>query len=294
MKKIVLLALLITTSSSMLFATVFKIGVSNFQFTPKIVNAKVGDTILWMWKEGSHTTTSLTIPVGARTWNSPLDASHTKFRYILRVAGTYQYKCTPHFSLGMKGKINVTAALAADLNSFSISDEAIDAILTWKTGSSKDVAYFSVQRSTDGDNFTEIAKVNPDLSNQYRFIDKTNNTSAKYVYYQIEMIDTKGNRDLTDIRMFTQKSATDKLITSLSPNPISRPGHLMLQFNANKEGTLLVQLYNQSGAFVKQTEMSAYKGLNNGHFHLGDLTPGTYYIVCTLGDVKERHAIIVK
>lgn len=293
MKKIILLVLLIA-SSSMVFAKIIRIRITNFQFTLATVNAKVGDTIQWVWKEGSHTTTSTSVPLGAATWDRVMDAAHQNFRYILKVPGVYKYKCKPHASLGMKGTINVTRALAADLNSFAISDDAIEAILTWKTGSSKDIAYFSVQRSTDGNNFSEIAKVNPDLLNQYRFTDKNNGTSVKYVYYQIEMVDTKGNRELTEIKMFTQKAATTKLITSLSPNPLSSPGHLMMQFNADKEGTLLVQLYNQSGAFVKQTEMSAYKGLNNGHFHLGDLTPGTYYIVCTLGDVREKHTIIVK
>jgi hypothetical protein len=114
------------------------------------------------------------------------------------------------------------------------------------------------------------------------------------VYYQIEMVDTKGSHELSSIQMFTQRVAAGKLITSISPNPISSPGHLMLQFNADKEGVLKVQLYNQAGAFVKETQMSAYKGLNNGHFHLGDLTPGSYYIVCTLGEIKEKHTIVVK
>ena len=94
--------------------------------------------------------------------------------------------------------------------------------------------------------------------------------------------------------MFTKILQLPKLITNISPNPVSNPVHLMLQFNADNEGTMLVQLYNQAGGFVAQTEMAAYKGLNNGHFHLGDLTPGTYYIVCTLDGTKEKHTILVK
>ena len=56
---------------------------------------------------------------------------------------------------------------------------------------------------------------------------------------------------------------------------------------------MLVQLYNQNGSFIK-AEMTAAKGLNNGHFHLGDMTPGTYYIVCTLSAIKEKLTIIMK
>ncbi len=292
MKKILLLTLL-TGSFTIAFAHKIKIKVSNFQFNPKTVNAVVGDTIIWIWVNGSHTTTSTSVPTGAVTWNKPIDASHLRFKYILKKAGTYRYHCTIHPTL-MIGTIKVTTALATGLNSFAVeTDNDAKALLNWKTESSKDVAYFSVQRSTDGETFTEVARVHPDALNQYRFTDN-NSVPDKYIYYQLEMVDIKGNRQLSPIQMFTQNAKTAKLITSLSPNPINRPGHLMLQFNADKEGTMLVQLYNQSGSFIKQVEMSASKGLNNGHLHLGDMTPGTYYIVCTLGAIKEKHTIIMK
>ena len=59
---------------------------------------------------------------------------------------------------------------------------------------------------------------------------------------------------------------------------------------------MIVRLYNQNGSLIKQQEMMAVRGLNNGHFHLGDLNlaPGSYYIVCSLGNVQEKHVIIVK
>src|SRR5207253_11053216 len=112
---------------------------------PSTVNAKVGDIIRWVWVGPSaHTTTSLTIPAGAPAWNKPIDVNHQIFRYKLTKAGTYHYHCAIHPTL-MKGTINVTTALAADLSSFSITDdEAAKALLNWRTGSSKDIAYFSV------------------------------------------------------------------------------------------------------------------------------------------------------
>ncbi len=291
MKKALLLVLL-SSSFTVAFSNIIKITVSDYQFTSKNANAKVGDTILWIWKTGSHTTTSTNVPAGASQWNSPIDATHKKFGIIVTQPGTYQYKCIPHNASGMNGTINVSRTLSAGLTDFSINEDNANALLSWKTSSAKDVAYFSVQRSSDGETFTEVSRVTPSSGNVHSFKDN-NYMPGKYVYYQIEMVDTKGEKQLTEIRMFTQ-NITSKLITSLSPNPVSSPGHLMLQFNADKEGVMLVQLYNGSGTFVKQTEMSANRGLNNGHFHLGDLTPGAYYIVCTLGTIKEKHTIMVK
>jgi plastocyanin len=293
MKKILLLVAFISVIMNAAFATLHKIKVSNYQFSPKTVNAVVGDKIEWIWVNGKHTTTSTSIPGNANSWNKPTDKGHQNFTYTVKIAGTYKYRCNFHFQLGMVGTIKVTTTLAPGLNSFNADDADANALLNWKTISSKGVAYFSVQKSTDGDNFQEIARVYPDLSNQYKFTDN-NNTSSKYVYYQVEMVDTKGEHQLSEIKMYMQKAVAPKLITSISPNPISNTGHLMLQFNADKEGIMLVRVYNEAGIFIKQTEMTAVKGVNNGHFHLDDLNSGTYYIVCTLGETKEKHTIIVK
>ena len=110
MKKFLLLAALLLGSVSATFAADHRVTVADFQFTPKTVNARVGDTISWTWQNGMHTTTSVTIPAGATAWNAPIDSSSTRFRIRLTVAGTYHYQCNFHFNIGMKGTIRVSAA----------------------------------------------------------------------------------------------------------------------------------------------------------------------------------------
>lgn len=110
MKKILLLAALLIGSVSAAFAADHRVRVSDFRFGPRTVNAVVGDTVSWMWQNGMHTTTSLSIPSGARPWNAPLDVTHTRFRTRLMVAGTYHYQCNFHFAQGMVGTIVVSAA----------------------------------------------------------------------------------------------------------------------------------------------------------------------------------------
>jgi plastocyanin len=266
------------------------IKVSNFQFAPANTNAAVGDLIVFIWVNGTHTTTSTTIPARAKPWDTAVDVNHTRFKYKIRVAGTYNFHCSIH-PLSMVGKIIVSSPLDAALGTFALNWENAKAVLTWKTNPGTDVSYFSVQRSSDGSNFTEIAKLKAPSSHTYTYTDQASLTN-KYVYYQVQLFDRNGNSQLSDIKMLTNPVQTSRLITSISPNPVSSPGHLMLQFNADKEGKMLVQLYNSSGELIKQTEMYAVKGVNNGHFHLGDLKSGSYYIVCTLGDVQEKYTIM--
>ena len=84
------------------------------------------------------------------------------------------------------------------------------------------------------------------------------------------------------------------LITSLSPNPVSKPGYLTIQFNAPGTGKLHATVYNAAGKLVVEDNINGVLGLNNGHLHLGDLPPGIYNIVFTLGKLRETHRVVMK
>ena len=125
MKKIyqtlILTVLLFISSSSM--AVVHSVVVSNFQFTPASLSVNVGDTIVWTLGSGNHTTTSNTIPVGADPWDSPINSSVQSFTYIITVAGTYDYICTPHVFAGQIVAINTginSLDLFSNFNIFSV------------------------------------------------------------------------------------------------------------------------------------------------------------------------------
>ena len=90
-------------------ATTHTVQVANFSFSPNSVNATVGDTMIWQWVSGSHTTTSTAVPGGASSWDSPITSSSQTFKYVLTVAGTYNYDCTIH-SATMTATITVAAA----------------------------------------------------------------------------------------------------------------------------------------------------------------------------------------
>lgn len=83
---------------------------SGLTFSPNAIAVTVGDTIRWEWTEGSHTTTSIVVPAGAASWDEPLDQGNPFYEYEVTVAGSYGYKCTPHFSSNMIGGFLASAA----------------------------------------------------------------------------------------------------------------------------------------------------------------------------------------
>jgi plastocyanin len=110
MKKTIYLSLLFCALvAATALATTHTVTVANYQFTPSSVTAQVGDTIVWYWVNGDHTTTSTSIPAGATPWDEPISATNTSYSYKLTVAGIYDYHCTPH-APNMAGTITVQTA----------------------------------------------------------------------------------------------------------------------------------------------------------------------------------------
>jgi len=76
------------------FAGLFTVQVGNDYFSPSNVNAMVDDTIRWVWVAGNHTTTSIAVPSGASSWDSPINSTHTSYMYVISVSGNYNYQST--------------------------------------------------------------------------------------------------------------------------------------------------------------------------------------------------------
>ncbi|CAN5584344.1 hypothetical protein BH10BAC2_BH10BAC2_11080 [soil metagenome] len=290
MKTIFLLLLVMAGMESI--ATVHKIKVSNFQFSPRRVNALVGDTILFVYKNGFHTTTSTTIPSGAAPWDSPMDVNTTRYSYVITVPGTYNYICLPH-AAEMQGIVRAFLPASMPVSSFTLKTGVNgnpEISWTFKKGVSPE--YINIQRSYDAVNFEEIAHFTSQDISLNNFIDKTvaKNTFA---YYFIESVNANGDRTETVIKAFAHKQMPEKIIVSLSPNPLTF-SHLMMQFNARKEGIMKVVLQDDKGVVIKEENISAEPGINNAHIHLGDhlLKPGIYYLVCILEGRKETHKIV--
>ena len=91
--------------------------VGNYYFNPSTLNnVSPGDTIRWQWVQGSHTTTSSSIPSGAASWDELINSGNQVYEYTALVSGTYNYVCTPHAGMGQVGSFTVNAAAPLTVN----------------------------------------------------------------------------------------------------------------------------------------------------------------------------------
>ena len=73
----------------------------------------VGDTVMWTWDSGFHSTTSGSCPGGScspdGTWDAGLHTAPNSFSFTFNTAGTFPYYCREHLAM-MQGTIVVQSA----------------------------------------------------------------------------------------------------------------------------------------------------------------------------------------
>lgn len=298
MKTKTFLPLFIFLHAFAVHATVHEVHVADFHFAPANFDAIVGDTVRWIWDNGTHTTTgtSVNIPQGADTWDAPMDGSNQSFEYVIKVAGDYFY--FSKLDGDMSASFTATGTLPVQLINLQVNNaKNNNALISWSTASEQNTSYFSVQRSIDAKNFIEIAKVkaaqNSSDIKHYSYSDNYADTKQS-LYYKIITVDADGNKTESSVVMFKNITGTTILVTSISPNPVNNPCNLNVQFNVDKPEKIFVQVYNTNGSLITHLYVNAVAGSNNNHLDLNNLSPGIYKIIFKLNEITDIKTIVVQ
>jgi plastocyanin len=86
------------------------VAVSSNVFTPAALTINAGDTVVWTNAGGTHNVNGslATFPSNPAGFsNGAASSALWTFSHVFTTAGTYQYQCDPHASLGMTGSITV-------------------------------------------------------------------------------------------------------------------------------------------------------------------------------------------
>lgn len=308
MKKVVLLSLCFLMLGVASNATIHMItaGAGGLVFSPSVIDSVyVGDTIKWMRVSGSHTTTcdpanepATSLPPGAATWDAPLSAGSPTFMYIPSVTGHYHYVCSPHQGAGMQGDFTVyQRILPVMLTAVQLSGSGENVNVKWSTETEQNTDHFVIRRSANGAGFQDVATVPAaGSSNSVRNYTYTDKISArqKYAYYTVTAVDKDGRKAQSAISVYKNTDALVRLIASVGPNPISRGGNVTLSFNADRSGQMDVRIINQEGKVVNASKLQANAGINSAQLQLGNLSAGTYTVMCTLNGVSESYKVVCR
>ena len=91
------------------------LGTLGFNYSPNSLNVSVRNTFEWQDDFTMHPLSSTSVPSGAQSFHQ---ASGSVFFYSVTVAGTYNYQCGFHFSIGMTSSfVTSVTGIKNDLSS---------------------------------------------------------------------------------------------------------------------------------------------------------------------------------
>ncbi len=226
----------------------------------------------------------------------------------------YEYKKKISFRLGAVTGASTTSAgmrmnsiwfknfgltpiitLPVKLASFSamLNTDKVD--LKWVTISEKNVSHFSVEKSTDGKNYSEAGIVfaygNTSETINYSFTDKNISTSkAGVIHYRLRSVDNDGKSELSQVRSIRIGKKNEQTISIVTyPNPVS--SELRITIPANWQGKKVsYELFNHNGQVTIKNIVGASS--QTEAMNVNSFAPGFYIVKVTCnGEIAQQKII---
>ncbi|MET0242492.1 MAG: T9SS type A sorting domain-containing protein [Flavitalea sp.] len=144
--------------------------------------------------------------------------------------------------------------------------------LGWTTAQESNSAFFSIEKSIDGSNWSVVGKVkaagNSAVAVKYNYTDIN---SSSVAHYRLKMVDLDNKSTYSDVRSI--RSTTAAASVKVYPNPATEYANVTLAANAGNSRIVLV---NQNGQIVAQKNVAANTIAVT--FQLGQIANGTYAI----------------
>jgi N-acetylneuraminic acid mutarotase len=223
------------------------------------------DAILnkWSWVKGDNTIDQLAV-YGTQGMPSALNKSGARTSCVswtggagdLWLFGGYGYDAASSGILNDLWKISsIGAVLPLQLFHFSgnLNDDVVR--LKWHTAQELNFSHFTVQRSFDGSNFSDLGSVNSRgtlYRTEYNFDDNDlRNHPELKVFYRLQLADKDGHVTYSKTLRFDRIQAS--LALHLFPNPASHT--LNVSFDQSQPGQSLIQITDMNGRIIlKQPE----------------------------------------
>ncbi len=164
--------------------------------------------------------------------------------------------------------------------------------LAWTTASEINNAYFSLERTKDGQSFEKVLDYpGAGTSNNLKFYQVFDeNPLFENSYYRLKQTDYDGKFTYSDIiSVSCDHNNNFNLISVLQ----AQSDDIEINFVAEEGESYSYNLYNLSGQVLKQFSGNAISGLNSIHINNEDLTAGLYLVVLQNNEKSFSRKIIL-
>lgn len=180
-----------------------------------------------------------------------------------------------HFSIG-RGSGPLPVALIV----FNAKVSGSSVVCSWQTATEVNNDYFTLQRSKDGRNFEEVARIDGAgyTSNEHRYSYTDRKPLEGLSYYRLKQTDYDGKTEVFHVVSVNTKSSLAVSETiHVIPNPVI--DDFSIQFTAQHEGQATIIISALNGVTVLNREINFEEGKNSYPLTFPPLSgPGTYVL----------------
>jgi hypothetical protein len=185
-------------------------------------------------------------------------------------------------------------SLPVNLISFTAKAMNNDVLLSWSTASEQNNKGFAIERSADGENFSEIDFVNgKDYSLvrvNYKSLDQNAFDLSNSLYYRLRQVDFDGTETFSNVVSVTRSSVSAATLNAY-PNPFAQDLSLEIVSVQDESNNLIVT--DLQGRMISARSIELGKGINVVSMdELKDVNAGIYFI--KLIGVESRTIKVVK
>lgn len=150
--------------------------------------------------------------------------------------------------------------------------------VTWTTWTETRNSYFTVQRSEDGVNFTDVGRVNGAINSNsaINYSLKDEEALAGTSFYRLQMTDTDGRLTHSQIVAVTCQDQTTDFDLINAYDQFNE--NIVVEFTAGFNENFMVKLYDAGGKVVMDESGKAVDGFNRVVLPVGSLAHGIYVI----------------
>ncbi len=182
--------------------------------------------------------------------------------------------------------------LAGKPYNFNARLQGKSGLVSWNSDSQEGIAYFQVERSANGTDYTAVGgRILPRSSGAYSEQDDLVNFRSTEVFYRLKYTGTGGQVFYTNaIRLFIRRNNGFEF--AVSPNPAANL--FRINFISDRNQTAEINITNSIGSVVYRRIQQVSTGINEWMVtEAAKWSPGQYVIQCKVGDEIFRKRIIV-
>ena len=191
------------------------------------------------------------------------------------------------------GSIDHNTVLPIELTSFSATCDGHSTLVEWTTATEKNNDYFSLERSDDAINFTEIARI-AGAGNSIERLDYSYTDFGVHGgdnYYRLVQVDYDGTRTASEIIVANcSDMPTEEPEVVAYPNPFN--SDLTVELENFGDRPARIDVYDVLGRLVYTEEVAASQNDYQTVLHLGGLSDATYTVRVATSDFVINRKVV--